>query len=390
MLTTFALAAAMLAAHDDPTPAIQPLRLYNTVNRPAMVRITPPHSHEGETEPGEPFVSLALLDVDGSVIDGPTSVQPGAIDLGQALPLIWEIREACWVQAMSGRAPFGPALVVQPMLTRRPPQTEQAVRPDGATPYTRIVGWGTPVNPEPHPADPAGASTNRNEEGKGDVAAPPPDGAASKEAPIVIEPQYFSGLRLYVERDVVLHTSRGSIRLVMRPDEAPNTAWNFLQLAEGGFYDGIIFHRIVPFRRDGNPFVIQAGDPTRTGNGDAGYWLPIEPSELPHDFGVISMARDDDPDSAGSQFFIALSREGTKHLDGQYCAFGYAVSGTETIRAIAAVELADVSAGRPVEPPVIERAELVPATPRLIGRGRAEQPVKGEPQPQSRNGRVPR
>jgi peptidyl-prolyl cis-trans isomerase B (cyclophilin B) len=101
----------------------------------------------------------------------------------------------------------------------------------------------------------------------------------------------------------------------------------------------------------------------------------MEPSGLRHDFGVISMARADHPDSAGSQFFICLSRAGTARLDGQYCAFGYAVEGAETIRAVAAVELADVAAGRPVDPPVVFTAELVPSPPRMPGVGRPDRPV---------------
>ena len=161
----------------------------------------------------------------------------------------------------------------------------------------------------------------------------------------------------------------------MRPDHAPNTVWNFLRLSDGGFYDGVTFHRIVPFLRSGEPFVIQAGDPTGTGNGGPGYWLPIEPSELPHDFGVISMARDLPVDSAGRQFFFCLSRAGTSALDGHYCSFGYAVEGAETIQTIAAVELDDVARGVAVDPPVIHLAELVPAPPRTPGQGRPDQPI---------------
>ncbi len=105
-------------------------------------------------------------------------------------------------------------------------------------------------------------------------------------------------------------TNLGEIVIGLRPDEAPNTAWNFRELVDGGFYDGTIFHRVVPQSRDGDPFVIQGGDPSQSGEGGPGYWLPLEPSGLAHDFGVISMARADDPDSAGSQFFICLSARG--------------------------------------------------------------------------------
>jgi peptidyl-prolyl cis-trans isomerase B (cyclophilin B) len=244
----------------------------------------------------------------------------------------------------------GSALVVQPLLSRQAPRTEQAVRPDGSA-YTRITGWGPPPA-EADQADPeAGTATN---------AEPP---------------RVHSGFRIYPERDVLLRTTLGDIVLAMRADEAPNTAWNFRHLVAGGFYDGVVFHRVVPLTRGGDPFVIQAGDPTGGGDGGPGYRLPMEPSGLRHDFGVISMARADHPDSAGSQFFICLSRAGTARLDGQYCAFGYAVEGAETIRAVAAVELADVAAGRPVDPPVVVGAELVPSPPRTPDVGRPDRPV---------------
>jgi peptidyl-prolyl cis-trans isomerase B (cyclophilin B) len=143
--------------------------------------------------------------------------------------------------------------------------------------------------------------------------------------------------------------------------------------------------------RAGEPFVIQSGDPTGGGDGGPGYPLPMEPGGLRHEFGVISMARADHPDSAGSQFFICLSRAGTARLDGQYCAFGYAVEGARTIQAIAAVELADVAAGRPVDPPVVVRAELVGAPPRTPGAGRPDGPViDGQADPETQPDRIPR
>lgn len=384
-----ALCVSMLTAGGE--PGLQPAQLYNGVGRPVMVTITAPPREQRSEE----FITLAMMDVDGRPVDDPVTVQPGTIDLAQALPLIWEIRKACYVQALDGTKPLGSALVLQPMLTRQPPRTEQALRPDGKTPYTKIVGWGKLVKKEPSapaaPAAPPKPAGNHSEEGK--AAEPAPGNAPSAESRPVeeqIEPQIFSGLRIYVEQDVVLETSQGRIVLAMRPDEAPNTVWNFRQLVEGGFYEGIVFHRIVPFRREGTRFVIQAGDPTRTGDGDAGSWLPIEPSKLKHEFGVISMARDDNPDSAGSQFFIALSREGTQHLDGQYCAFGYAVDGADTINAIAGVELADVDAGKPRNPPMIEHAFLQPSPPRTPGKGRPDAKVIDETPVDPRPGRVPR
>ena len=147
----------------------------------------------------------------------------------------------------------------------------------------------------------------------------------------------------------------------MRPDAAPNTAWNFLELVKGGFYTDIIWHRIVAKRADGSPFVIQAGDPTGTGNGGPGYAFPLEDSPLPHDFGVISMARSTDPNTNGSQIFVCLSRAGTKHLDHRYASFGELVRGKEVV-----LKTGQVPVGKddhPTDPPVIRRAYLVNAKP---------------------------
>jgi len=348
---TAALTTVCSAMSAQSPPGLSPLRRYNTIQQPITVRVSAPNEAMG--------LAVVLLDEAGQLVDGPAAVAAGEMDLSGALPLIWEIRRACYAQLLAGDEAVGSPLVLQPMLTRRPPRTEPALRPDGVTPYTRIVGWG-----------------------------PAPD------APVPSPPQVFSGLRAYAERDVVLHTTHGQIRLAMSPEEAPNTVMNFIDLVEGGFYDGLIFHRIVPLDREGRPFVIQGGDPTGTGDGDAGFVLPIEPSNLPHDFGVISMARDDAPDTAGCQFFICLSREGTARLDGQYCAFGYAVEGAATIRAMASVELADVAKGRPVDPPRVEQAELGAAPPRTPGAGRPDARLTNEapapPEPLERPGQVPR
>ena len=340
-------------------PQLRAERLYNATNRRVMMSLEAPHAAQ---------ISLALIDADGALIAQPVSVRPGRIDLAEQFPALWEIRRTRYLQLLIDCEPVGSALVLQPMLSRLVPITKQgAVRPGGSI-TTRIEGWYDELHP---PVGDVPPNTNSPEEAKGEAAS-------GDEAPHSTNDQpqrLLTALRIYPERDVVLHTSKGEIRLAMRPDHAPNTVWNFLRLSEGGFYDGVTFHRIVPFLRSGEPFVIQAGDPTGTGNGGPGYWLPIEPSELAHDFGVISMARDLPVDSAGSQFFICLSRAGTSALDGHYCSFGYAVDGAETIQTIAAVELDDVARGVAVDPPVIHLAELVPAPPRTPGQGRPDQPI---------------
>jgi peptidyl-prolyl cis-trans isomerase B (cyclophilin B) len=266
------------------------------------------------------------------------------------------------------------------------PQTREETHPVRGTKYSRIVGW---VDENQLPLQPA-AATQPSSDGDKSATDEPADAKAERQTAQPVE-RLFTGLRMYPEHDVTLQTTLGDIRLAMRPDHAPNTVWNFLELARGGFYRDIAFHRIVPLI-NGNPFVIQAGDPSGTGDGGPGYWLPIEDSHLEHDFGVISMARSDDPDSNGSQIFIALSRAGTARLDGQYCAFGYAVEGADTIKSIADVAIADTATGRPVDPPLIRNAMLIPAPPRTPGQGRPDQRVSQHATPpQTRpSGRIPR
>lgn len=167
----------------------------------------------------------------------------------------------------------------------------------------------------------------------------------------------YSGLRAYPLKDVVLETSMGDIRIRLRPDMAPNHALNFANLVDGGFYTEVIFHRIM-----GN-FVIQVGDPTGTGSGGPGYQIDLEKSPLPHDFGVLSMARTGDPDTGGSQIFICLSREGTAMLDTRYTGFGQAIGGADTITALGNVEVGGPRNDRPVDPPLLKRAYLVDAAP---------------------------
>lgn len=388
-------------AAPSPAPGLSVERAYNGVHRPVMINVVSPRAFG--------TVTLQLMDFDGQPLANPIQVYPGRVDLAEKLPEIWAIRRTAYLQLLDVNTPVGSALTLQPMLSRMVPKTEIRTHPVTGNPSTRIVGWidendPSMLTPTPPalPKPPAAPPTTRakvpdrpppipgKETEPKPEPPPPPATVEEKHEPIE---RIFTGLRIWPERDVVLHTSKGDIRICLKPDEAPNTAWNFMELAQGGFYRDVTFHRIVPLTANGQPFVIQAGDPTATGDGGPGYWLPIEDSKIEHDFGVISMARSDDPDSNGSQFFICLSREGTARLDGQYCAFGYAVDGAPVIKSIAEVELADIRAGRPKEPPVINDAELVPAPPRTPGKGRPDERVTTEAahQPTSRpSGRVPR
>lgn len=118
-----------------------------------------------------------------------------------------------------------------------------------------------------------------------------------------------------------------AIKVELYPEIAPNTVNNFISLVKKGFYDGTIFHRVIP------GFMIQGGDPSGDGTGGPDYSIKGEfqknkiKNELKHTRGVISMARSSHPDSAGSQFFIMV--EEATHLDGSYAAFGKVISGME-------------------------------------------------------------
>ena len=124
----------------------------------------------------------------------------------------------------------------------------------------------------------------------------------------------------------------GIIRAELYPEVAPNTVRNFISLAQKGFYDGTIFHRVIP------GFMIQGGDPDGTGMGGPGYEIRGEftangfQNDLNHSRGVLSMARTAAPDSAGSQFFIM--HEDAPHLDGQYASFGMVIEGMDVVDAI--------------------------------------------------------
>ena len=127
----------------------------------------------------------------------------------------------------------------------------------------------------------------------------------------------------------------GKMTLELYPEKAPITVANFVKLAKSGFYNGIIFHRVIA------GFMIQGGDPTGTGMGGPGHNIKGEfaangvPNDIKHVRGVISMARAYDPNSAGSQFFIMHAD--ASYLDGQYAAFGKMLDGFETLDEIARV-----------------------------------------------------
>lgn len=142
----------------------------------------------------------------------------------------------------------------------------------------------------------------------------------------------------------------GIMKAELYPEIAPESVKNFVDLASKGFYNGLIFHRVIP------GFMIQGGDPEGTGMGGPGYTIKGEfaangfKNDLKHTRGVLSMARAMDPNSAGSQFFIM--HEDSPHLDGQYAAFGKLIEGIEVVDKIASVRT-DYQ-DRPLEPQQID------------------------------------
>ncbi len=291
---------ALLIATTPSRPTIAPLKPYNGVGRPFLVEV----ARADRLRLLRPVTAEPLAE---------SGTRPGTADLAKLFPILGTKARpggVLYLQAYRGAVPIGPAVVLVPM-----------------------------TNPAVATLDPA-------------TKAP-------KFAPD--EDQAFAGYRAHTDRHVVIASPQGEMEFRLRPDLAPNTAANFLSLVAGGFYDGTIVHRIVAKGRGGDPFVIQGGDPTGTGSGGPGYAIPLEDSALPHDFGVISMARGTDPNTAGAQWFVALSRAGTARLDHKYAAFGELVRGPAVLSRIAALPVEPND--RPLKPPVVRDVQMTDALP---------------------------
>src|SRR6186713_717743 len=145
-----------------------------------------------------------------------------------------------------------------------------------------------------------------------------------------------------------LHTNMGAIAIELFDEDAPKTVENFKKLAQDGFYDGVIFHRVIP------DFMIQGGDPTGTGSGGPGYTFEDEFNDHKVERGALAMANAG-PNTNGSQFFI-VTADAAPWLDGKHTVFGRVTDGMDAVDAISD---ADTGPGdRPTEPQVIERVEL--------------------------------
>ena len=148
--------------------------------------------------------------------------------------------------------------------------------------------------------------------------------------------------------NATVHTSHGAIEVELFPAEAPKTVENFLKLAKDGFYDGVVFHRVIP------DFMIQGGDPTGTGSGGPGYTFEDEPNAHRVERGALAMANAG-PNTNGSQFFI-VTTEAAPWLDGKHTVFGKVTSGQDVADRISQADRD--SRDKPVTPVTIDRIEL--------------------------------
>ena len=292
---------------------LSPDRMYYGVDRPVPMTVKVPDGKSGD-------VKIELLEPITAKPLATAAAAAGGVNIATLFPDLWQKKDSqiVYAQLVVGSEKIGPAVVIQPLADRgtavRDLQTGQArFGPSGRT---------------------------------------------------------YSGLRAWIDKDAVIETTKGEMRFILRADQAPQTVLNFMHLIDGGFYTDIAFHRIIGGKK--TPFVVQVGDPTASatspgGSGGPGYAIDLEDSKLPHDFGVLSMARTADPNSNGSQIFICLSRERCRALDGQYTSFGQLVSGDDALNALSETPVGpsedEKRAGHPVEMPRIIKARTVDAAP---------------------------
>lgn len=282
---------------------LTPTREYFGINRSIPMTVSTPSNAGGAIE-------IALYKPGSGEQVSRVSAGRGGVDLASLFPVLWSSPnpETLVAQLIVGGVKIGSPVVLTPMLT-----------PRTATPGPQGVNF-TP-------------DTNRA----------------------------YSGVRAYTDKHIVFETTAGEVELALRPDKAPNTCRHILDLVEGGYYTDIEIHRIKADAGNGRPFVVQFGDPTGQGNGGPGRMIDLEPSDLPHDFGVVSMARTNDPNTNGSQVFLCLSREGTRFLDGKYTSFGCTVRGDDTL--IKLEQTPTDASDRPTTLTRVIRAYSVPAPP---------------------------
>jgi len=319
LVRLLALLVIILGTIHSAHAQLTPERLYFGIGQRVPIKIQVPDDFLGE-------ITIRVYDPLTKEWIHQAPAAAGRVDLTSLLPYLWEDKPTTvtYAQLELDGVPTGAPLVLQPLVT-----PNRALIVDAATMDIS--------------EDPRGKVIFEDDRLKSLKAL----GKAESDLRQVT----FSGLRIYIDQEIVMTTTKGDIVYRLRPDAAPNTAYNFLHLVAGGFYTNIIFHRIVATLPNGHPFVIQVGDLSGTGSGGPGYMIDLEKSTLPHDFGVLSMARDSDPDTNGSQVFVCLSKQGTSFLDSRYTAFAEAIDGARTITDIAAVPVGPQD--RPFDPPML-------------------------------------
>ncbi|MGE3107193.1 MAG: peptidylprolyl isomerase [Phycisphaerales bacterium] len=307
----FVAAGFCLLAASTARSQVSPDRLYYGIGRAIPMTIAKPADAEGA-------VTLQLTEPVTHALVEKAEAAAGAVNLAEKFPALWTTSSPrlLYLQLVVGDKPIGAPVVLQPLVS--------------PTYASRVDGAGNPMW-----------------ETRGR--------------------KIYSGIRAYVDKHVVLDTSKGEVELAMRPDQAPNTVWSFRGLVEGGYYTEVIFHRIADLNGDATVDILQVGDPgasnpQNAGQGGPGFNIDLEQSELPHDLGVISMARTPDPNSNGSQVFLCLNKKGTSFLDGKYTTFGKAVKGEEVLMTLG-TSPTDSRTQRPIDPPMIKSARLVDAPP---------------------------
>lgn len=169
-------------------------------------------------------------------------------------------------------------------------------------------------------------------------------------AVIIVAAQIMTGEKMKKNRHAIIETDLGTIEVELFEDKAPNTTKNFIDLANKGFYDGIIFHRVI------SGFMVQSGDPTGTGMGGPGYKIKDEfgPGLRHNSSGILSMANAG-PNTGGSQFFITVAP--TPWLDGKHAIFGKVVKGMDVVKDISSVQRDRND--RPLKPVAMKKVTIV-------------------------------
>ncbi|MFM9956515.1 MAG: peptidylprolyl isomerase [Phycisphaerales bacterium] len=359
-ISVFIAAAGLLALNRAALGGVTPVRLYAPLGRPVEVRISP--SDDVDAGVNAERLELVLWTPWGSEF-ARALVGEGDIDLVAAFPALEQTppASALWLQLEVGGTPDGPPLVIVPMWTA--PRYESAL-----TALARQILAARSQTSIEQMLNAARASGAALEDQVVD------SGAARS----------FCGYRLVVDKRVRIKTSLGEMEFALRHDAAPNHASAFQRLVEGGFYDGTPIHRIVLSGIGSEAVLVQAGDPTGTGTGGSGERIAYEPTTLPQNFGVLSMARTPgDPNSASSQIVIGLDGAAKARLESGATAFGELTRGASVLREFAAIPVGPREPDRPGSPRdlplaqlVIERAWTVDAPPR----GAAVAEVEKEPE----------